>query len=156
MAELEEIANSQGQGTQGSGQAGGVQAAAQAAGDQEGGTQGSQEQETGAGTQAPPQLPPRALRLSSVQDETIKEYISEIRSEVGNSNKNIQAANYRLTSLDKMVPQVSQALSEKHNPKGPIVQSLLNQILSVVQAVEDILAKLEEANINVNVTLDLP
>ena len=114
MAELEEIANSQGQGTQGSGQAGGVQAAAQAAGDQEGGAQGSQEQETGAGTQAPPQLPRAALRLSSVQDETIKEYISEIRSEVGNSNKNIQAANYRLTSLDKMVPQVSRSLSEKH------------------------------------------
>ena len=54
-----------------------------------------------------------------------------------------------------MVPQVSRALSEKHNLKGPIVQSLLNQILSVVQAVDDILAKLEEANINVNVTLDL-
>ena len=155
MAELEEIANSQSQGTQGAGQAGGVQAAPQAAGDQEGGAQGSQEQETGAGTQAPPQLPRAALRLSSVQDETIKEYISEIRSEVGNSNKNIQAANYRLTSLDKMVPQVSRSLSEKHNPKGPIVQSLLNQILSVVQAVDDILAKLEESNINVNVTLDL-
>ena len=36
MAELEEIANSQSQGPQGSGQAGGVQVAAQAAGDQEG------------------------------------------------------------------------------------------------------------------------
>ena len=155
MAEIKEIANSQGQSTQGSRQAGGVQTAAQAAGDQEGGTQGSLKQKTGAGTQAPPQLPPRALRLSSVQDETIKEYFSKIKSEVGNSNKNIQAANYRLTSLDKMVPQVSRALSEKHNPKGPIVQSLLNQILSVVQAVDDILAKLEEANINVNVTLDL-
>ena len=103
MAEIEEIANSQGQNThgsgqaQGSGQAGGVQPAAQAAGDQEGATQGSQEQETGASTQAPPQLPPRALRLSSVQDETIKEYFSEIKSEVGNSSKNIQAENYRLT-----------------------------------------------------------
>ena len=93
--------------------------------------------------------------MSSVQDETIKEYFSEIKSEVGNSNKNIQAANYRLTLLDKMLPQVSRSLSEKQNPKGPIVQSLLIQILSVVQAVDNILAKLEEWNINVNVTLDL-
>ena len=54
-----------------------------------------------------------------------------------------------------MVPQVSRALSEKHNPKGPIVQSLVNQILSVVKGVDDILSKLEEANINVNVTLDI-
>ena len=54
-----------------------------------------------------------------------------------------------------MVPQVSRALSEKHNPKGPRVQSLVNQILSVVKGVDDILSKLEEANINVNVTLDI-
>ena len=55
-------------------------------------------------------------------------------------------ANYRLTSLDKMIPQVSRALSEKHNPKGPIVQSLVNQILSVVKGVDDILSQLEEVH----------
>ena len=54
-----------------------------------------------------------------------------------------------------MVPQVSQSLLEQHNPKGPIIQSLINQILSVVQAVDDIIAKLDESNINVNVTLDI-
>ena len=154
MAELEEVDGSQGQGAQGSGQAGAGQTA-QGAGGQEGPPQGSQEQDTGIPTQAPPQLPPRALRLSSVQDITIREYIGEIKAEIGSSNKNIQMANYRLTSINKMVPQVSRALSEKHNPKGPIVQSLVNQIFSVVKGVDDILSKLEEANINVNVTLDI-
>ena len=118
MAELEEMDGSQGQGAQGSGQAGGVQAA-QAAGGQEGASQGGQEQDTGAGTQAPPQLPPRALRLSSVQDDTIREYIAEIKSEIGNSNKNIPMENYRLISLHKMVPQVSRALSENTIRRGP-------------------------------------
>ena len=136
MGELEEISNNQGEGTQAAGQAGGVQAAGQAAGGQEGGAQGDHGSETGAETQAPPQPPRTAPRLTSVQDETVKEYISEIRSEVAITNKNIQAANYRLSSLDKMVPQVSWSLSEKHNPKGPIIQSLINQILSVVQSVD--------------------
>ena len=101
MAELEEVDGSQGQGAQGSGQAGAVQTA-QGAGGQEGPPQGGQEQDTGAPTQTPPQLPPRALRLSSVQDDTIREYIAEIKAEIGNSNKNIQMANYRLSSIDKI------------------------------------------------------
>ena len=97
MAELEEMDGSQGQGAQGSGQAGGVQAA-QAAGGQEGASQGSQEQDTGAGTQAPPQLPPRALRLSSVQDDTIREYIAKIKSEM-----EIQTKTYRWQITDSQV-----------------------------------------------------
>ena len=64
-------------------------------------------------------------------------------------------ANYQLTSIDKMVPQVSRALSQKHNPKGPVVQSLVNQISAVVKAVDDILEKSEEANITVNAMLDI-
>ena len=105
MAELEEVDGSQGQGAQGAGQAqagqtaqgpsqGGSGQTAQGAGGQEGPTQGSQEQDSGIPTQAPPQLPPRALRLSSIQDITIREYIGEIKAEVGSSNKNIQMANY--------------------------------------------------------------
>ena len=54
-----------------------------------------------------------------------------------------------------MIPQVNWSLSEKHNPKEPIIQSLINQILSVVQSVDEIIAKLEESNVNVNVTLDI-
>ena len=92
MAELEEISNSQGEGTQAAGQAGGGQAAGQAGGGQEGGAQGDQVSESGAEAQAPPQ-PPRAPRLTSVQDEAVKEYISEIRSEVAITNRNIGAAN---------------------------------------------------------------
>ena len=82
MAELEEVDGYQGQGAQGSGQAGAVQTA-QGAGGQEGPPQGGQEQAAGAPTQTPPQLPPRALRLSSVQDITIREYIAEIKAEIG-------------------------------------------------------------------------
>ena len=144
MAELEEVDGSQGQGAQGAGQVqagqtaqgpsqggsgqtaqgssqGGAGQTAQGGVGQEGLPQRSQEQEAGMPTQTPPQLPPRALRLSSVQDITIMEYIAEIKAKIGTSTKNIQMANYQLTSIDKMVPQVSRALSQKQNPKGPVV-----------------------------------
>ena len=64
-------------------------------------------------------------------------------------------ANYRLTSIDKLVPQISRALSQKNNPKGPVVQSLVNQTLSIIKGVDEIVSKLEEAYITVNVTLDI-
>ena len=96
MAELEEISNSQGEGTQAAGQAGGGQAAGQAGGGQEGGAQGDQVSEAGAEAQAPPQPPRAAPRLTSVQVEAVKEYITVIRSEVAITTKNIGAANYRI------------------------------------------------------------
>ena len=54
-----------------------------------------------------------------------------------------------------MIPQVNRSLSEKHNPKEPIIQSLINQILSIAQSVVEIMAKLEESSVNVNVNLDI-
>ena len=92
MAELEEISDTQGGGTQASGQ-GGVS--------QEGGAQRDQVSEAGAEAQAPPQPPRAAPRLTSVQDEGVKEYITVIRSEVAITNKNIGVANYRIGSLDE-------------------------------------------------------
>ena len=101
-------------------------------------------------------MPPRAApRLSSVQVEAVKEYITEIRSEVAVTTKNIVAANYRISSLDKMIPQVNRSLLEKNNLKGPIIQSLVNQILSTVESVDQIISKLEESSVNVNVNLDI-
>ena len=127
MAEIEEIEGSQGQGAQGAGQtqAGQTQGQSQggpgqtAPGSSQGGA--GQTAQGGEGQEGPPQLPPRALRLSTVQDITIREHVAEIKAELGTSTKNIQMANYRLTSIDKLVPQISRALSEKNNPKGPIV-----------------------------------
>ena len=51
--------------------------------------------------------------------------------------------------------QISRALSEKNNPKGPIVQSLVNQTLSIIKGVDEIVSKLEDAYITVNVALDI-
>ena len=90
-----------------------------------------------------------------MQAEAVKEYITVIRSEVAITTKNIGAANYRIGSLDKMIPQVNRSLLEKNNPKGPIIQSLINQILSTVQSVDEIISKLEESSVNVNVNLDI-
>ena len=61
---LEEISDTQG---------GGAQAAGQAGGGHEGGAQGDQVSEAGAEAQAPPQPPRAAPRLTSMQDEGVKE-----------------------------------------------------------------------------------
>ena len=161
MAEIEELEGSQGQGVQGAGQTQAGQAQGQiqegqvqtAPGTSQGGAsqtaQGVERQE------GSPQLPPRSLRLSTVQDITIRDHVAEIKAELGNSTKNIQNANYRLTAIDKLVPQISSALAQKNNPKGPVVQSLVNQTLSIIKGVDEIVSKLEEAYITVNVTLDI-
>ena len=104
----------------------------------------------------PPPMPPRtAPHLNSVQVEAVKEYIDEIRSEIALTTKNISAANYRISSLDKLIPQVNRSLSEKNNPKGPVIQSLVNQIMSTVESVDQIIYKLEESSVNINVNLDI-
>ena len=144
MAKLSEIS-----------EGGGADAVGAAGGGTEGGAQGVQGSQGGAEapardtpqgqgsgrTQAnqPPPMPPRtAPRLNSVQVESVKEYIDEIRSEIALTTKNISAANYRISSLDKLIPQVNRSLSEKNNPKGPVIQSLVNQIMSTVESVDQI------------------
>merc|ERR1711954_394127 len=74
--------------------------------------------------------------------------------ELGTSKRIIQNANYRLNSIDKLVPQISAALAARNNPRGPVVQSLVNQTLSLIKGVDDIVSKLEDSYISVNVTLD--
>ena len=81
MAEIEEMSDTEG---------GGAQAVGQAGGGNEGGAQGVQVSEAGAEAQVPPQPPRAAPRLTSVQDEGVKEYITVIRSEVAITNKNIR------------------------------------------------------------------
>ena len=53
------------------------------------------------------------------------------------------------------MPQISRALSERNNPKGPVVQSLVNQTLPLIKGVDDIVSKLEDSYISVKVTLDI-
>ena len=146
MAEISELSETEG---------GGADAVGEAGGGTEGEAQGVQVSEGGAEAQAPPMPPRTAPRLSSVQVEAVKEYINEIRSEVALTTRNIAAANYRISSLDKMIPQVNRSLSEKNNPKGPIIKSLVNQILSTVESVDQIISKLEDSSVNVNVNLDI-
>ena len=95
------------------------------------------------------------MRLSTVQEVTIRGHVADIKAELGTSTKIIQNANYRLTSIDKLVPQISTALASRNNPKGPIVQSLVNQTLSLIKGVDEIVSKLEDSYISVNVTLDI-
>ena len=152
MAEIEEIDNSEGQGVQGAEQTQGQTQGGQGR-PVPGSSQG--ESQVGEGQEGPPQLPPRSLRLSTVQEVTIRGHVAEIKTELGNSTKIIQNAKYCLTSIDKLVPQISRALSERNNPKGPVVQSLVNQTLSLIKGVDDIVSKLEDSYISVKVTLDI-
>ena len=87
MAEIEELEGSQGQGVQGAGQTQAGQGQIQegqvqtAPGTSQGGAshiaQGGERQE------GPPKLPPRSLRLSTVQDITIRDHVAEIKAELG-------------------------------------------------------------------------
>ena len=159
MAEIEELEGSQGQGVQGAGQTQAGQGQIQegqvqtAPGTSQGGA--SQTAQGGERQEGPPQLPPRALRLPTVQEVTIRGHVADIKAELGTSTKIIQNANYRLTSIDKLVPQISTALAARNNPKGPVVQSLVNQTLSLIKGVDEIVSKLEDSYIPVNVTLDI-
>merc|ERR1712081_101725 len=104
--------------------------------------------------EGPPKPPLRAQRLSTIEEPTIKEYVQEIKSEVGAATKIIQNANYRLNSIDALVPQISPALAARNKPRGPVVTSLVNQTLSLVTGVNEIVSKLDDSFITVNVTLD--
>ena len=44
--------------------------------------------------EGPPKPPSRAPRLSSIEEPTIKEYMTEIKSELGSATKVIQNAKY--------------------------------------------------------------
>merc|ERR1711954_592989 len=118
-----------------------------------GSSQGEQGQVQG-GKEGPPQLPSRAQILSTIQEPTIRGYVQEIKSEMGAATKIIQNANYRLNSIVNLVPQISAAPAARNNPRGPVVQSLVNQTLSLIKGVDDIVSKLDESYISINVTLD--
>ena len=46
-------------------------------------------------------------------------------------------------------------MSEKHNPTGPVISSLVNQVMSAIDSVDKITHKLEDASDNINVNLDI-
>ena len=157
MAEREELEGTQGQGVQVVEQTQGEQSQRQTQGGQVESVPGSSQGEQGQGEEGqegPPQLPSRALRLSTIQEVTIRGHVADIKTELGTSTKIIQNANYCLNSIDKLVPQISAALAARNNPRGPVVQSLVNQTLSLIKGVDEIVSKLEDSYISVNVTLD--
>ena len=101
----------------GGGTEGGDQGVAQ--GGPEGGAQGgavaparvtSQGQGSATGqpqaNQPPPMLSRTAPLLSSVQIESVKQYVDEIRAEMALTTKNISAATYRVNNLDKLIHQI--------------------------------------------------
>ena len=112
------------------------------------------DQSTCEGQEGPLQLPSRAQRLSTIQEPTIRGYVQEIKSEMGAATKIIQNANYCLNSIVNLVPQISAALAARNNPRGPVIQSLVNQTLCLLKGVDDIVSKLDDSYISVNVTLD--
>ena len=136
MAELSEI--SEGGDADAVGAAGGgTEGGAQGVQGSQGGAEapaGDTSQGQGSGrTQAnqPPPMPPRtAPCLNSIQVESVKEYMEEIRGNIALTTKNISAANYCINSRDKLIPQINRSLSEKNNPTGPVIQSLVNQVMS--------------------------
>ena len=96
-----------------------------------------------------------APRLNSIQNDSVKPYVDEIRTELGLTTKHISAASYRVKKLDELIPQINRSLAEKHNPSGPVVTSLVNQVMSAIDSVDAITHKLEESSDNINVNLDI-
>ena len=155
MADIEEIESIPGQGAQPLDQRVQVEPVPGTSRGDQGQVQGEQEgPPRSLLPEGPPKPPSRAPRLSSIEEPTIKEYVQEIKSELGSATKVIQNANYRLGSIDTLLPQISAALAAKNKPTGPVVTSLVNQTLSLVGGVDDIVAKLNNSFITVNVTLD--
>ena len=93
--------------------------------------------------------------LNNIQNDSVKPYVDEIRTELGLTTKHISAASYRVKKLDELIPQINRSLAEKHNPSGPVVTSLVNQVMSAIDSVDAITHKLEEASDNINVNLDI-
>ena len=113
MAELTEVL-----------EGGGADAARAAGGGTEGGAQGAQGSQGGAEapagdtpqgqgsgrTQAnqPAPMPSRtAPRQNSIQIESVKPYVEEIRAEMALTTKHISAVNYRVNKLDELIPQIN-------------------------------------------------
>ena len=96
-----------------------------------------------------------APRLNSIQIYLGKPYADQIRTEIGLTTKHISAASYRVKKLDELIPQINRSLAEKHNPSGPVITSLVNQVMSAIDSVDSITQKLEEASDNINVNLDI-
>merc|ERR1711954_219766 len=115
---------------------GGEQSQRQAQGGQREQVSGSGQGDNGqvqGGQEGPPQLPSRAQRLSTIQEPTIRGYVQEIKAEMGAATKIIHNANYCLNSIVNLVPQISAALAARNNPRGPVIQSLVNQTLSLLK-----------------------
>ena len=71
------------------------------------------------------------------------------------TTKHISAATCHVNNLDKLIPQINRSLSEKHNPTGPVISSLVNQVMSAIDSVDKIIHKLEDASDNIVVNLDI-
>ena len=141
MADIEEIESIPGQGAQPLDQREQVEPVPGTSRGDQGQVQGEQEgPPRSLLPEGPPKPPLRAQRLSSIEEPTIKEYVQEIKSELGAATKVIQNANYRLNSIDTLVPQISAALAARNKPTGPVVTSLVNQTLSLVAGVDEIVS----------------
>ena len=92
--------------------------------------------------------------MASIEEPTIKTYVSEIKTEQGTATKAIQNAKYRLGMIDSLLPQISSALAAKNKPTGPVVTSLVNKALNLVSGVDEIVGKLDSSFVTVNVALD--
>merc|ERR1712081_87978 len=96
----------------------------------------------------------RTPRLASIEEPTIKAYVTEIKNEQGTAMKVIQNAKYRLGMIDTLLPQISAALAAKNKPTGPVLTSLVNKTLNLVSGVDEIVGKLDSSFIIVNVALN--
>merc|ERR1711954_566710 len=95
--------------------------------------EGTEEEETSLDSQQPyettDQSPTRTPRLASIEEPTIKAYVTEIKNEQGTATKVIQNTKYRLGMIDTLLLQISSALASKNKPTGPVVTSLVNKTL---------------------------
>ena len=102
-----------------------------------------------------PQPSRNSTHLNDITNDTIKPFVSEIGTALGEIKKNISSASYRVKKMDELIPKINQSLSQQHHPGGPVVSSYVNQCMSAISTIKLIAQKVEESSDSMNINLDL-
>ena len=81
--------------------------------------------------------------------------MNEIGSSLGEIKRNLSSASYRIKKLDEITPKINIALSQHNHPTGAVVTSYVNQCLSTITNIEQIIQNIEDSSDSICINLDL-
>ena len=85
--------------------------------------------------QPPPQPSRNSPHLNDITNDTIKPFVSEIGTVLGEIKKKISSATYSVRKMDEIIPKINQSLSQQHHPGGPVVTSYVNHVMSAISTI---------------------